>query len=117
ACLACEVQEVVGLMRADVGDNAAVPLALEEPPRPMLDVQSVRSESHGLQDASDDARFDQLSGLDHAAVARALAVIDQVQPTGLTLNASGFLEHVQLGEAGLVAHEVLAMPHDADAER
>ena len=112
-----EEQELIELVRADVADDAAVALAIEEPRRTRLRVHAMRPEPDGLDDAADRAGVDQLAGLDGRPVLVALAVEDRVDAPGLGLDAAHLGQLLERRHARLVGHEVLAVAHDLDAER
>ena len=82
-----EVQELIGLVRCDVAEDAAELRLVEEPRRPRLHVDAVRAEADGLDDLADRAGLDELRGLDRRAILEALAVHDRVDAAGLGLDA------------------------------
>ena len=112
-----EVQELVGLVRRDVAEDAAVPRASKNHAGRVLEVHAVRPEPDGLHDAADRARLDQLAGLDRGAVLEPLAVHDRVDAARLRLHPAHLGELLERGDARLVGHVVLAVLHHADAER
>ncbi len=112
-----EEQEMVGLVRADVGQDAAVALARKRiPGRPGVRVQPMRPQPNGLQHAADGARRNQLARLDHGPVAQSLAEVDAVDAPGLALNAARVAQHIQRSKGGLVTDDVLAGAHRANPQ-
>ncbi len=112
-----EEEELIGLVRADVAEDAAVALALEEPRRTRLEVGPVRSQADRLHDAADRPRLHQLAGLDRGAVLEPLAVHDRVDALGLGLDLAHFGQLLERRDARLVDQVVLAVLHHANAER
>src|SRR5690606_33318398 len=58
------VEKLIRLMRADVGQDAAVARLIEEPCRAIRRVHSMRRQVHRLNDASDRALSNQLARID-----------------------------------------------------
>ena len=111
------MQELVDLMRADVAEDAAEALAVEEPVRAGLEVLLVRAEADGLDHAADRAVGDQLGGARDGGNLEAFGKIDGPDAAG---SARAFLDGVELfegGAAGFVDHDVLAGLHRLDGER
>src|SRR6266850_2366429 len=110
-------QKLIRLVRADVTDDAAVTLAVEEPLRTRLRVHAMRAQPHCLDDLTDGACFDQLSGLDRRSILEPLAVHDRVDATSFSLNATHFSELCERNNARLIRHVVFAVTHHFDPER
>ena len=107
-------------MRPDVDEDPAVARLVPEPlgARAAGDVaDAVRREVDGLDDAANRARLHEVAGPDGGAHFVALAVQDRVDALGLRLHAPRLGELLERGDAGLVGQVVLAVLHDADADR
>ena len=104
-------------MRADVTQDTAVFLPLEEPRRTARRTQTVRAEADDLDHPADGALFDELAGVHGTFHMQALAVIHHVFLSGF---GGFFLCAVQLfqrGERRLIGKVILAGVHHPQAER
>ena len=110
-------QKLVELVRADVAQDAAVALQLEEPGRAILGIHAVGPQSDRLDDLSDCPGLNQFPGLHGRAVLEALAIEDRVDAARLRLDAAHLGQLIERRNAGFVGHEILAVPHHLDAQR
>ena len=113
-------EELIDLVRADVDEDPAVARLVPEPlgARTAGDIaDAVRREVDGLDDAANRARLHEVAGPDGGAHFVALAVQDGVDALGGGLHAPRLGELLERGDAGLVGQVVLAVLHDADADR
>ena len=101
-------EELIDLMRPDVGQDPAVARRVPEPLRPGGRGDAMRCEIHRLDDASDRAGLHELAGLDRGAHLVPLAVEDRVDPFGLGLDPPHLRELFQRRHAGLVGHDSYA---------
>ena len=95
------MEELVDLVRADVGQDAATLGRIEEPGGAQVAVEPVRAEAHGLDDAADRARPDQLRRPGHRPHLEALGEVDRPDPPGLLLHPPDLGERSALSTAGL----------------
>jgi hypothetical protein len=112
-----EKQKLLALMRCDVGEDAAIFIALEKPLRPRRLVQAVRPEPGRMDDTADGAGLDQLAGLHSSAGLEMLGKAHRINQSGLGLNLAHRGKLLKRRDARLVGHEILAVAHDVDAER
>jgi len=103
-------------VRADVADDAAVAIAVEEPLWARFRVHAMRPEPHGLDDFTDGPCLDQFSGLDGRRILEPLAVHDRVDATSFFLYAAHLSELFQRNNARLIRHVVFAVTHYFDSE-
>ena len=122
------VEELIDLMGADVAEDAAVKGWVPEPvgagggssvvllagAERLLDL--VGGDVDGLNDTADGTGVDEFSGFDGTFDFEALAVHYGVDALGFRDGFADFGELFKGGDAGLVAEEVFAALHDADAE-
>ena len=111
------VQELLELMAADVGEDAARLFARPEPIGPAGRRAAVRPETDHLHHAADGAALDELPGAHGALHVQPLGVVDHVFPAGLGDLAPRGLELLEGGEGRLVGEVILARIHHAEAER
>jgi hypothetical protein len=83
-----EMQELVDLMRGDIGQDAAEPGLVEEPAGPDRAVEPMRPESDRLHDAPDRSVRDQFAGDDGRGNDEALGEADREDAAGLRHAAS-----------------------------
>ncbi len=112
-----EEQELLELVRGDVGQDAAIAGPLEEPVRPRLGVEAVRPEPDGVDHLADRPGLHQLARLHGRPGLEMLGVADRVDPAGLGLHPPHLGQLLQRGHARLVGEIVLAGLHHGDAER
>ncbi len=98
-------------MRPDIGQDAAIALAVEEPVWPRVVADGVRPQPHRVHHVADGARLYQFPGLHRRARLEMLGVTNRIDPPGLRLHGPQFGELRQRGHPRLVAHHVLAVPH------
>ena len=77
----------------------------------------MRTETYGLNHPTDCPTPNELARSKRRAVLESLAIHDRVDPPGLRLDSSDFLELFERRRAGLVDHEILAVLHNADSDR
>ena len=111
-----EEQELLDLVAADVAEDAAVLLALEEVGRALVVVERVRPEADGVDDLADGAGLHQFAGLHRRAGLEMLRVADRKDAPGLRLHALDLVELREGGHPRLVAHHVLAVTHGGDGD-
>src|SRR5687767_11036231 len=103
-------------MRADVAEDTAVALAVEEPRGALVVVELVGAEADSVDDFTDAALADKLAGADGRARLEVLGVADRVDAAGFLLDATELVELAQARHPGLVAHDVLAVAHAGDGD-
>ena len=106
-----ENQKLVDLVGADVAQDAAVGVRFEEPGRADRLVQPVRRQIDRLHDAADLTRLDQPQRGGHRGHLEALRKADREDTAGFRDDLLQFRELRQRRHAGLVRHDVLAVPH------
>ncbi len=111
-----EREELVDLVRADVDEDAAVGRGIEEPRRPVLQVQGVRPETDRVHDLADPSLFDDPLGAEHRRRAESLAEDHEIPATGLALHVAYGRELRGRGDARLVGDHVLAGAHRVDRD-
>ena len=113
------VQELLELVAADVGEDAAHAALVVEPRRARLVHQVVRRHDQHLQHAADGAAAHQLARLPGRRVVQPLAVVDQVLAAGRRHRGAGRGELAEGRERPLVGEVVLArrqhLPADGGA--
>src|SRR5262249_40605855 len=113
----CEEEELIELVRGDVADDAAEIFSVPEPCRARARSDPMRAEADGLDDFADRPGFDQFAGFDGGRVLETLAIHARRHAFRLAMYAPRFGQLRKRSRARLVGHKILAMPHDADAER
>ena len=103
-------------MAADVAQDAAALVEVKEPRRPRRGVQPVRSHADHLQNTSDGATIDQVSGVDRALGVESLAVVDRILPAGGCSLLPSLLQLFQGCHWRLIGEVVLAVFHDLAAQ-
>jgi hypothetical protein len=109
-------QELLKLVAADVAEDAAELLPLEEPIRAGGFAQPVGSEADNLDDAAYGALLHEVGCKHRRLVVQPLAVIDHVLAPRPRDNGLGLVELGHRRERRLVAEVVLASLHDLAAE-
>ena len=112
-----ENQELVDLVGADVAQDAAMRVLLEEPGRADRAVQAVRRQIDGLHDAADLTGLDQPQRRGHRGHLEALREADREDAAGFRDDLLQFRQLRQRGHAGLVRHDILAVPHRRRGQR
>ncbi len=110
------MQELVDLVRADVGEDAARPRGLEEPGRPQMPVQPMWAEPDGLHDPAECPRPDQFGCARHRPDLEPLGEVDRPDPPGLALHLPYLGELRRRDHARLVDHHVLGVAHRLDRD-
>ena len=112
---ACEVEELIDLVRPDVRENAAVQLRIPEPRGAIRGMNAVRPKADGLNDGTDRSRSNQLGGANGGAALEPFTVDHGIDTTRRGLDLPDLGELVERCRAGLVDHVVLAVTHHPDA--
>ena len=114
--IACERKELINLVRAHIGENAAVEMPFEEPVGTGRSVQPVGAEAEGLDDATDGAFGDKLGGAGDGGHLEPFGEIDGPDAARPGLGLAEFREVLRGQAARLVCHHVLARLHGADRD-
>jgi hypothetical protein len=115
--IAAAVEEhLLELVAADVAEDAAVGVPVEEPGRPGGGVHPVGAQAEDLDDAADGAVSDEPAGVDSALDVQALAVVDGVLLAGCLCFGACLRQLAEGGHRGLVGEVVLAVVENAEAE-
>ena len=110
------VEELLELVTADVAEDAAVRLAVEEPGGPAGARHAVRARAQHLHDPADGPVCDELPGEHGALHVQPLAEVDHVLPAGCARLGARLRELVEGGDRRLVGEVVLAVLHHPQAE-
>ncbi len=111
-----EMQELLDLVRGDVGEDAAVGRGVEEPVGARGGVQAVRAEARDVDDAADGSGLDQPGGGSGRRHLEPLREIDGPDAPGFRDCLAQAAQFVAGQAAGLVDHHVLAVAHGGDGK-
>ena len=114
---AAEVEHLLDLVGADVRDDAAVPLAVEEPSGTISCLEAVRPPTTEGDELADGSILEQLLGIDRRFDMNALTVIDEPLETGLLDLGPGRLHLLSCGERRLIGEVILTGIEGLEAER
>jgi hypothetical protein len=115
--VAAAVEEhLLELVAADVAEDAAVGVPVEEPVGSGASVHPVRAHPHDRDDTADGTVRYQLAGVDRALHVQPLAVVDGVLLAGRLRFGACLRQLAESGHRGLVGEVVLAVVEDPQAE-
>jgi hypothetical protein len=103
-------------VRADVDEDPAVPRRVEEPLRPVSEVERVRAEADGVHDEADPTLLDEVVRAHHGRVRESLGEQHEVLLARLRVRGAQRRELLGARRAGLVGEHVLAGVHGGDAD-
>ena len=117
AFAARQIDELIGLMAADIGQDPAVARRVPEPVGPGCRGQSMRGKIDRLDHAPDRAVMDKLARHDRRGHFEPFGIHDRKFAAGLLDRTANVGKLLQRGNRRLVAEIILARAHDADAQR